>query len=92
MRVKCLMTKNSTKRGMAVGWTTSTINKVDPKKAKTARFLSDSMEYAFPGGEVIPHQVEGFQVMFLSFIYRGLSLPAHEFLRGLLFVYGVQLH
>jgi hypothetical protein len=23
---------------------------------------------------------------------RGLSFPAHEFLRGLLFVYGVQLH
>jgi hypothetical protein len=30
--------------------------------------------------------------MFLSFHFRGLSLPAHEFLRGLLFVYGVQLH
>jgi hypothetical protein len=30
--------------------------------------------------------------MFLSFLFRGLSLPAHEFLRGLLFVSGVQLH
>jgi hypothetical protein len=30
--------------------------------------------------------------MFLSFLFRGLSLPAHEFLRGLLFVFGVQLH
>jgi hypothetical protein len=30
--------------------------------------------------------------MFLAFLLRGLSLPAHEFLRGLLFVYGVQLH
>jgi hypothetical protein len=30
--------------------------------------------------------------MFLSFLLRGLSLPAHEFLRGLLFAYGVQLH
>jgi hypothetical protein len=30
--------------------------------------------------------------MFLAFHLRGLSLPAHEFLRGLLFVYGVQLH
>jgi hypothetical protein len=30
--------------------------------------------------------------MFLGFLLRGLSLPAHEFLRGLLFVYGVQLH
>jgi hypothetical protein len=30
--------------------------------------------------------------MFLAFLFRGLSLPAHEFLCGLLFVYGVQLH
>jgi hypothetical protein len=30
--------------------------------------------------------------MFLAFLLRGLSLPAHEFLRGLLFVYGMQLH
>jgi hypothetical protein len=30
--------------------------------------------------------------MFLSFLLRGLSLPAHEFLCGLLFVYSVQLH
>jgi hypothetical protein len=30
--------------------------------------------------------------MFLAFHLRGLSFPVHEFLRGLLFVYGVQLH
>jgi hypothetical protein len=30
--------------------------------------------------------------MFLAFFLRGLSLPTHEFLRGLLFVYGMQLH
>jgi hypothetical protein len=30
--------------------------------------------------------------MFLAFLLCGLSLPTHEFLRGLLFVYGVQLH
>jgi hypothetical protein len=31
-------------------------------------------------------------VMFFDFLLRGLSVPVHEFLRGLLFVYGVQLH
>jgi hypothetical protein len=30
--------------------------------------------------------------MFLAFLLCGLSFHAHEFLRGLLFVYGVQLH
>jgi hypothetical protein len=30
--------------------------------------------------------------MFLAFLVHGLSFPAHEFLHGLLFVYGVQLY
>jgi hypothetical protein len=30
--------------------------------------------------------------MFLAFILRDSSLPTHEFLRGFLFMYGVQLH
>jgi hypothetical protein len=30
--------------------------------------------------------------MFLAFLLRGLSFQTHEFLHGLLFVYGVQLH
>jgi hypothetical protein len=30
--------------------------------------------------------------MFLAFLLRGLSLPTHKFLRGLLFIYGVRLH
>src|SRR3954468_15220814 len=29
--------------------------------------------------------------MFIAFLVRGLSLHAHEFLRGLLFTYGIQL-
>jgi hypothetical protein len=41
MRVKTLMTKNSVKRGTAIGWTVSTINKNDMKKAKAAGFLPD---------------------------------------------------
>jgi hypothetical protein len=30
--------------------------------------------------------------MFVAFLLCGLSLPAHKFLCGLLFIYGVQLH
>jgi hypothetical protein len=46
----------------------------------------------FPGDEAIPAPPAGYWVMFLAFLLRGLSLPAHKFLCGLLFVYGVQLH
>jgi hypothetical protein len=55
-------------------------------------FLAESVEVIFPSTEVIPALQLGFRVMFLAFLYRGFSLPAHEFLHGLLFVYGVQLH
>jgi hypothetical protein len=66
MRVKCLVTKNSSKRGTTVGWSVSAINKGGLKKAKTTGFLSASMEYTLPGGEVVPRPAEGFRVMFLS--------------------------
>jgi hypothetical protein len=86
------MMKNSAKKGTDVGWSASAITKGDLNKAKKARFLLESMEYALPGDEVIPRSAEGFRVMFLSFLLHGLSLPAHEFLCGLLFVYGMQMH
>jgi hypothetical protein len=61
------------------------------KKVKKEGFLAESAEVIFPSTKVIPAPPSGFWVMFLAFLLRGLSLPA-EFLRGLLFVYGVQLH
>jgi hypothetical protein len=45
-----------------------------------------------PSDKLVPRSEEGFRVMFLAFLFRDLSLPAHEFLPGLFFVYGVQLH
>ena len=45
-----------------------------------------------PGSEVTPCHLAGFRVMFLAFIIRGLSLPLHPFVRGLLCFYGLQLH
>jgi hypothetical protein len=74
------------------GWTASKITEVDMKKAKKDGFLAQSAEIVFPGDEIIPRPIDGFRVMFISFLLRGLSLPAHEFLCGLQFVYGVQLH
>jgi hypothetical protein len=44
------------------------------------------------GPEIIPRPPLGFRVIFVAFLLRGLSLPLHPFLRGLLFAYGIQLH
>jgi hypothetical protein len=76
----------------ALGRIPSSFDEADLKKAKKEGFLSNSIEIIFPSTEAIPAPPAGFRVMFLAFLLRGFSLPAHEFLRGMLFVYGVQLH
>jgi hypothetical protein len=76
----------------AVGWTASSFTEVDLKKMKKEGFLAESAKVIFPSTKVIPAPQPGFRVMILAFLLRGFSLPAHEFLHGLLFVYGVQLH
>jgi hypothetical protein len=84
------MAKKGTKKH-APNWVPSSFDEADLKKAKKEGFLPASAVVIFPGDEVVPTPLAGYLVMFLAFLLCGLSLPAHEFLRGLLFVYGVQL-
>jgi hypothetical protein len=77
---------------MATKWVPSEFEESDLNKAKREGFLAEALPIVFPGFERIPKPLSGCRVMFLAFLLRGLSLHAHEFLRGLLFVYGVQLH
>ena len=44
------------------------------------------------GNEVIPNPRADERVVFVDFLTHGLSFPLHEFVRGLLYAYGVQLH
>jgi hypothetical protein len=53
-------------------------------------FNKEAMQ--IPGEESTPRPPAGFRVTFVDFPIRGLSVPVHEFLRGLLFIYGIQLH
>ncbi|KAK1667169.1 hypothetical protein QYE76_055328 [Lolium multiflorum] len=46
----------------------------------------------FPSEESYPTPPMGYRVSFIDHLIRGLSAPIHPFLRGLLFVYGLQLH
>jgi hypothetical protein len=85
------MAKKSAKK-QAVGWTASTLMESDLAKAREVGFLAASAEVVFARTEVIPRPQPGFQVMFLAILLCSLSLPVHEFLRGFLFVYSVQLH
>jgi hypothetical protein len=65
---------------------------VDLAKAQKDGFITEGDQVVFPSTDRIPKPPSIYQVMFLAFLLRGLSFPAHEFLRVLLFVYGVQLH
>jgi hypothetical protein len=61
-------------------------------KAKADGLVSNNDSIIFPSTERIPKPLSGYRVMFLAFLLRGLSLPAYESLRGLLYIYGMQLH
>jgi hypothetical protein len=73
-------------------WVPSEFEQSNLTKARRDGFLIGGDQVIFPSTERIPKPPSGYRVMFLAFLLRGLSFPAHEFLRWLLFVYGVQLH
>jgi hypothetical protein len=93
MRVKYLATKNTmAKTSSATNWVRSAITKKKVEKARADGLIAAQDSIKFSSTERIPKSPSGYRVMFLAFLLRGFSLLVHEFLRGLLFVYGVQLH
>ncbi|KAK1696926.1 hypothetical protein QYE76_013623 [Lolium multiflorum] len=73
-------------------WSASAISNHDVNKLRALGFISASEDdIRLPGAISRPRPPKGFTVMFVAFLFRGLSLPAHEFLRSLLFFYGIQL-
>ncbi|KAK1686255.1 hypothetical protein QYE76_047103 [Lolium multiflorum] len=77
---------------VGLDWSTSTISKLEENKMRTLGLISSAeSDFIHPGSASRPRPPKGFTVMFAAFLFRGLSLPAHEFLRSLLFFYGIQL-
>jgi hypothetical protein len=96
MRVKSLAHKNQMGKkkttNSSTSWVPSKFSQSDLTKAQKEGLITEGDKVVFPSTERIPKPPSGYRVMFLAFLLCGLSCPAHEFLRGLLFVYGVQLH
>jgi hypothetical protein len=94
MRMKHQVQKHKMTKGMnaVTSWVPSAFTQKDLDKARADGLVSDDDEVIFPSAEWIPRPRDGFRVMFFAYLLRGISLLAHEFLRRLLFVYGVQLH
>jgi hypothetical protein len=73
------------------GWERSNISSQDEHILKKMGLRKDEA-MQMPGDESVPNPPEGFRVLFSDFLIRGLSVPIHEFLRGLLFIYGIRIH
>jgi len=53
---------------------------------------ADQATVRAPGKEVFPAPREGERVCFVDFLPRGFGFPLHDFVRGLLYAYGIQIH
>jgi hypothetical protein len=96
MRFKTRAQKNKMEKtnttNASTNWVPTEFELTDLTKAMANGLITDGNQVIFPSTERIPKPPSGFQMMFLAFLLRGLSFPTHEFLRGILFMYGVQLH
>ncbi|KAK1615332.1 hypothetical protein QYE76_020849 [Lolium multiflorum] len=73
-------------------WERSRISNQDVNLLKKLGFMKKENTLIFPGDESYPTPRIGYRVTFVDHLIRGLATLIYEFLRGLLFVYGLQLH
>ena len=53
---------------------------------------ADQLTIRAPSKEVLPEPRANERVCFAEFLPRVLSFPLHDFVRGLMYAYGVQIH
>ncbi|KAK1653454.1 hypothetical protein QYE76_071259 [Lolium multiflorum] len=73
-------------------WERSKISTQDINLLKKLGISKKPKAMCFPSEESYPTPPMEYRVSFVDHLIRGLSAPIHPFLRGLLFVYGLQLH
>ncbi|KAK1698044.1 hypothetical protein QYE76_014741 [Lolium multiflorum] len=73
-------------------WERSKISNQDVNMLKRLGLMKKEDAIRFPSEESYPNPPMEYRVSFVDHLIRGLSAPIHDFLRGLLFVYGIQLH
>ncbi|KAK1648677.1 hypothetical protein QYE76_066482 [Lolium multiflorum] len=73
-------------------WERSKISNQDANLLKKLGFMKKEKTLIFPGEESFPTPRIGYRITFVDHLIRGLATPIDEFLLGLLFVYGLQLH
>ncbi|KAK1631298.1 hypothetical protein QYE76_005613 [Lolium multiflorum] len=71
-------------------WERSKISNQDVNLLKRLGLMKKEDAIRFE--ESYPNPPMEYRVSFVDHLIRGLSTPIHDFLRGLLFIYGIQLH
>jgi hypothetical protein len=73
--------------GSAIGcWVQTKVGDKELSQVEKMGLLKNTLaESLATGPEIIPRPPPGFWVIFIAFLLRGLSLPLHPFLCGLLF-------
>ncbi|KAK1644363.1 hypothetical protein QYE76_062168 [Lolium multiflorum] len=73
-------------------WERSKISNQDANLMKKLGLSKKKDALRFPSEESYPTPPMEYRVSLIDHLIHGLSAPIHDFLRGLLFVYGLQLH
>ena len=76
-------------------WTTSAVKEATLTKLRNDGFLppADKLRVRAPSAkEVLPEPRDNERVLFVEAVYRGLGFSLHDFVRDLLYAYGVQIH
>ena len=71
----------------------SSVRKKDIKALQEAGYLAKEIAHRLPDkGQIVPTSEPHERVVFLTHFVRGLGLPLHPFVRGLMFYYGLDFH
>ena len=71
----------------------STVREKDIKKLRGAGYLAKRIGHRLPSTEqIIPTPEPHERVVFLPHFVRGLGLPLHPFVRGIMYYYGINFH
>ena len=75
-------------------WQRSSMRKTNVELLRAQGLLppADQVQVRVPGKEVFPTPRDGERVCFADFLPRGFGFPMHDFVRGFLYAYGVQIH
>ena len=76
-------------------WTSSSVKEITLTKLRNDGFLppADKLRARAPSAkEVLPEARDNERVLFVDAVHRGLGFPLHDFVRGLVYAYGVQIH